>query len=365
MRIVQISPRHYSSIGGVEHVVKHLSYGMKKRGHEVAVVCGSSSAKHSEIREENGIEVLVVPTYAPSNSFHIPKNRKAVETFIEKNTDVVHTHSAHAVISMLPCLLKNSLKPKWKLVYTLHFSTQGYTPFRRFLWSVYWKRNINSKLKIVDAIHATSTLESNIIMKEFSNAIGKVNLVPLGLDEDVFHFGWKGLESDYFLYSGRIEKYKRLDVVVKAMELVRSLGHPVKLIIAGDGSYSDSFRKMSEKKDWVIYMQSLPRQEYLELISKAKGVINLSSAENFSLFLAEAAAMGVPIVATSGAAAFCQEFANITNLSPNYVASIIAKAIEDPCSCIFPKTCEVKPWENAIIHFENFYRNIIFNEKRN
>ena len=358
MNIVQVSPKYYPSVGGVEHTVQKLAEGMKARGHTVAVVCGSPSARKVKSEEVNGVEVFRVPTYSPRNAFHIPKDRKAMENFLDKDVDIVHTHSAHAVFTMVPLDLKRSTNPGWKLVYTMHFSTPGYTFFRRGLWRVFWKRRVNSGLKYVDAIHSTSLLESNMIVKQFRNAEGKVVLIPLGLDEDVFRFGWKGKGSDYVLYCGRVERYKRIDLAVRAVERVRDRGYAVKLVIVGDGSMSKFFRKMSEERDWLTYMRPKPREEYLELLSKARAVINLSSAENFNLFLAEAFAIGVPIVATPEAAGFCPEFANVNSLKTSVVADVIIAAMSKPETCVFPESCVPASWEGVIVRFEEFYMKV-------
>jgi glycosyltransferase involved in cell wall biosynthesis len=359
MKILQVSPRYYSSVGGVEYTVKRLVEGMKNRGHQVAVVCGDPSAKHAETSEIDGVEVLRVPTYAPGDAFHIPKNRSAVERFIGNDVDVVHTHSAHAVISILPMAFKKSMKPRWKLVYTMHFSTSGYTFLRRTLWKLYWRRRINSGLKYADAIHATSLLESNLVKEQFDNAEGKLTIIPLGMDEEVFRYHWKGRNSDYVLYSGRLEKYKRVDLAVKSVELVRRQGYNVGFVIVGHGSESDYFRKRAEKNTWITCTQSRPRDEYLELLSNARAVINLSSAENFNLFLAEACTIGVPIVATPEAAAFCPEFANVTRLETDEVGSVVARALSQPDTCIFPKQSSLMPWDDVIGMFEGLYSRVL------
>jgi len=359
MKILQVSPRYYSSIGGVEYTVKKLVEGMKARGHEVAVVCGNSSTKDVEIVDEDGVEVVKVPTYAPCNAFHIPKNRSAVQKFFGNDVDVVHTHSVHAVISLLPMSFKKSLNPKWRLICTMHFSTLGYTFFRRVLWKLFWKNYVNSTLRYVDAIHSTSVLELNAIMRQFGNANGKMTLIPLGLDEDVFNVNWKGRESDYFLYCGRIERYKRLDFALKSVELVRRRGYNMRFIIVGEGSRSDHFRKMSKKNEWIVYMQPRSREEYLTLLANARAVINLSSAENFNLFLAEACAIGVPIVATPEAVAFCPEFGNVKNVKSEVVADMVVRVMLKPEDYILPKAFAPRPWKDVIEEFEKFYVNVL------
>ena len=113
-----------------------------------------------------------------------------IEDLLSNDWDVVHTHSAHSVLSILPLELKKPRKAKWPLIYSMHFSSPGYTFFRSFLWKLFWQRRINSGLKYVDAVHSTSSFESKAILNHFSNAEGKVSLIPLGLDDDVFGRRW-------------------------------------------------------------------------------------------------------------------------------------------------------------------------------
>jgi len=355
MKILYLSPKYYPSIGGVEYTVQRLAEGMKAQGHLVTVACGDPSSTNVETEEINGIHVIKLPTYAPNNAFHVPKNKDAVKKILDDKVDIVHTHSAHAVISIAPSAVKKALKPEWKLVYTMHFSTPGYTFFRKILWKLFWKRRINSSLKYVDAIHSTSPLESDMIATHFSNAKGKLVLIPLGIDEDVFQYNWKGRDSDYILYCSRVEKYKRIDLVVRSIEYVRKQGYNVKFFIVGSGSQSNYIKKISKRDENIVYMPPKPRHEYLKLLSNARAVVNLSMAENFNLFLAEACVMGIPIVASSEAVAFCPNFANVFNFNPKAIAQVIIKAISNPESCIIARKYYPLPWKEIIKCFSTFY----------
>jgi len=227
------------------------------------------------------------------------------------------------------------------------------------LWKLFWRRHINSSLKNVDAIHSTSEVESSLITDVFSNANGKLTLIPLGIDNDIFSYRWKGLESDYIIYCGRLEKYKRIELAVKSIDLVREQGYDINFIIIGKGSRAAYLNKLSKDFEWITCMPPKPRKEYLELLSNARAAINLSSAENFNLFLAEACVMGVPIVATHEAAAFCSRFANIHKLESNAIASTIVNALLQPKTCIFPETCAPPSWNDVVGRFESFYMNIL------
>ncbi len=358
LKILQICPKYYSSIGGVENAVKELAIGMKNRGHDISVLCGGSSSNGVETFEIDGIKIISIPTFAPGGAFHIPKNAKIIKGLIGNDIDIVHTHSAHAVISRSPMQIKKNSAAKWKLVYSMHFSTPGYSLSRRMLWRFLWKEKINTDLNFVDNIHTTSNLETKLVNKNFSNSGGKISQIPLGIPQDVFSYRWKGKNSDYFLYCGRIEKYKQIDLALKSIEALRKEGSSLKFFVIGNGSRSRYFEKMAKVHDWITYLPFREREEYLGLLSNARGVISMSSTENFNLFLAEACAIGVPIVATPGALAFCPEFANVEKNQIELVKHAVVKSLSEPESCIFPKKL-AQSWETVIDQFERFYEEVV------
>jgi glycosyltransferase involved in cell wall biosynthesis len=358
MKIIQVCPRDYQSVGGVEHVVQKLSEGLTNKGHEVTIVCGNSKINSVNQTENNKIKIIRIPTYSPKNSFHIPKDKNTVKEALGKNVDIVHSHSAHSVISLIPSDIKNNAEVNWKLIYSMHFSTLGYSMITRFIWRLFWKNRVNNSLKQADAIHSTSLIETNLLTKLFSNSAGKISLIPLGLDDDVFHYTWDGKDSDYILYSGRLEKYKQVDLALQAVQRIREKGHNLKLYVKGSGSQADYFKKIAAKKDWVVYLAPSERKNYLELVSQARAVISLSTAENFGIFLGEACAIGTPIIATPEASAFCPKWANIKSLELSAIEQVILTEISNPGISIFPKECCPLTWKEVVSHFEDFYKNI-------
>lgn len=99
-------------------------------------------------------------------------------------------------------------------------------------------------------------------------------------------YKWTGQNSDYAIYAGRLERYKKLDTAAK---LAEKLG--LNFIIAGDRPYK---RFLARKNSKIIVRQ--PRDKYLELAAGARYVIDLSSRGIFSFFIAEALTIGVPSI---------------------------------------------------------------------
>jgi glycosyltransferase involved in cell wall biosynthesis len=363
LRIAYITPRYYPHLGGVEYVVRNLAERLALKGHDITVITGEPTVGKIVTEEINKVKVVRIPTYAPREAYHIPKDVQTIARILEDNLDIVHTHSVHAMISFLPLRIKKSTKYGWKLIMTMHFSTPGYTFLRRIMWRLVWRRHVAGHLKYVDLIHATSPLEASTILKYFPSVKERIVSIPIGIEEDVLNYKWKGRDSDFLFYSGRLEKYKRVNLAVRAVLRLLEQGYPIRLVVTGSGPYRGKIVKEAVKKlgkvasRFIVVDSPRPREEYLELLSNARAAINLSAAENFNVFLAEAYAIGVPIIATREAAAFYPEIANVEALNVDSIADVILKVLSSQNDSHYkfkPKT-----WQMVVEELENAYRSVL------
>ena len=101
---------------------------------------------------------------------------------------------------------------------------------------------IKNIISDANVVHSVSPLEASTMISFFPVARDKVVIIPNGVDEDLFSYEWKGQSSNYMIYAGRIEKYKRLDI---AVNLSKELG--LKLVIVGTGTYRKNIEKYAKK----------------------------------------------------------------------------------------------------------------------
>jgi glycosyltransferase involved in cell wall biosynthesis len=148
-------------------------------------------------------------------------------------------------------------------------------------------------LKRASAVHAVSKREASILASHYPEARSKIVVVPNGVDEDVLSYRWQGQSSNYMVYAGRVEKYKRLEI---AVNIAKELN--LKLLIIGKGPYGEKLVRYAGKvyRGGVEFLEPQPRQKYLELLSRARYAINPSRHEAFSIFTTEALAMGTPAI---------------------------------------------------------------------
>jgi glycosyltransferase involved in cell wall biosynthesis len=100
-----------------------------------------------------------------------------------------------------------------------------------------------------------------------------------------------GRESCTFLYAGRLDAEKGLDVLLRAFATV-----PGELVIAGSGTEEDRLRALAPER--VRFAGPVDRDELVPFYAEADVFVLPSRSEPWGMVLNEAAAAGLPLVAT-------------------------------------------------------------------
>jgi glycosyltransferase involved in cell wall biosynthesis len=294
--ILLVTPSYYPNIGGVEYVVKSTAERLAAAGHKTTVVTGDPRAEKPREEEINDVYVIRWPTWAPSGAYHIPKKRNQLRNLLQKllsDADAVHIHSAHAVLTVWAAAAARRINPDVRIVFTPHYHGTGHSALRRLLW-IPWRRYVARAVEAADAIHAASPREAALIKSHYPQSRGKTVVIPNGVEEDVFGYKWRGADSDYMMYAGRVEKYKRLEV---AVDLAVRLG--LRLLVVGRGAHRERLRRYARRRGAAVeFLDPQPRPDYLRLLAGARYAVNSSRQETYSVFAAEALAMGVPTIVT-------------------------------------------------------------------
>lgn len=101
--------------------------------------------------------------------------------------------------------------------------------------------------------------------------------------------------DDYFVYFGRLEKYKRIDMAIKACVKADK-----KLKIIGGGSAEDSLRDLVNELsggDLIKFLGRVSDKELKEVVAKAQAFIFPCPDEDFGIVPVESMALGTPVIA--------------------------------------------------------------------
>jgi glycosyltransferase involved in cell wall biosynthesis len=297
MKALFIAPSYYPHTGGVEYVVKSIAERLTKAGHETIVVAGEPSTDKPREDVVEDVRVVRWPVWSPGNAYHIPRRRSELEELLKelaREVDVVHVHSVHSIFTVYAGLVITDSSASPRIVVTPHYHGTGHTFVRRVLWT-FWRWRVAELLKKASIVHAVSKREASILASHYPEARSKIVVIPNGVDEDVLSYRWQGQSSNYMVYAGRVEKYKRLEI---AVDIAKELN--LKLLIIGKGPYREKLVRYAGKvyRGGVDFLEPQPREKYLELVSRARYAINPSKHEAFSIFTAEALAIGTPAITT-------------------------------------------------------------------
>jgi len=294
MRILQVCPKYYPSIGGVEEHVKNISERLAKE-HEVSVFACDPSGRLPKEEEINGVMVKRCKSFSPSNAYHI--SFEMARELKKAKFDIVHGHSYHA----LPLYFARNAKTQ-KFIVTPHYHGHGHTPVRNLfikLYKPFGKRIFERADKVI----AVSKYEKQILLNDFNIDERKISIIPNGINLSEFNkLEAIPRELKTILYIGRLEQYKGVQHIIQILPL---LDNDFCLEIVGKGTYKTNLVAQIKKlglNNRIRFYQDLPRQELLKMYAKAGVFVLLSRHEAFSIVVAEALAAKKPCIVANTSA---------------------------------------------------------------
>lgn len=111
---------------------------------------------------------------------------------------------------------------------------------------------------------------------------------------DIDDFYISETKEDYYITVGRLEPYKRFDVVVDAFAK-----NGKTLYVIGDGTQMPALRQKATEN--IHFLGYKTKEEIKILLSRAKAFV-FSGVEDFGIAIVEALASGVPVIAYRGGA---------------------------------------------------------------
>jgi len=292
-------------IGGVEHRNFELAAALCRRGHEVTLAgfCKPLPGIPPRLTVRSLGELGALYNSAGQRS-----TRKAIRfawtvpRVDVRGFDVVETANM-PYIHILPLAVKCALAGRPLLVTWYEY------------WGDYWKLYVG-RLKapvytaiewcmgqLGTAVTATSRLTQERLARR--RLRGGVELVPCGIRVDEVQRA-AGLpearhgEGPPLIYAGRLLREKRIDLLLRAVELLAPRHPGVLLTVFGDGPYRDALvcladeLGIADRIDFRGHVES--SGEVWKHLGQARIAVQPSEREGFGLFPLEAMAAGLPVV---------------------------------------------------------------------
>ncbi|MEV4344627.1 glycosyltransferase family 4 protein [Actinoplanes sp. NPDC049596] len=289
MRIGVVTNAYHPDIGGVETHARRLCAALVAAGDQIEVLTQHATGSEEEI---DGVLVRRFPlTVASANyRFSLPLWR-----WLRRNAeryDVLHAHSYHA-LAALPAALTNSTP----LVFTPHYHGTGHSRLRAALHPIYrpvGRRIIARSARIICVTRA----ERELLVSHFPEARERMVVVPNGTDPAPMVEG-EPEDGVSILCVGRLERYKRVDRVIRAMA---HLPADHRLDVVGSGPARDELEQLARRiglgPHRVAFHGRLPDDAFAARMATAAALVSASEHEAFGMAVADALTAGLPTVAS-------------------------------------------------------------------
>jgi glycosyltransferase involved in cell wall biosynthesis len=269
-----------------------------KRGFDIEVIATDPTRKLEEEQMMDGLLVKRFVSWAPNDAYYFSSGLKRYLARNSDHYDLVHAHNYHA----FPALYAASGKRRNKLVFNPHFHGSGHTFLRKLLHIPY--RLVAKKIfDRSDHIICVSEFEMKLVTSSFKIPRCRVSVIPNGVNLSQYHsLGNETAKARSVLYVGRLEKYKRVDCLLRAMMYVDK---DIYLEIIGRGSDKRRLQRLAGELNLgerVTFHESVPQKELLKKYATAGVFVTLSEYESYGLAVAEALAAETPCVVAESSA---------------------------------------------------------------
>jgi len=289
MRVAHVVASYHPRIGGVETHVRRIAEACAVAGDKVTVLTHAAGAAPA-VEDAGAVRVLRFPETVRSARYplSLPLFRYLANHAAE--FEVVHAHSYHTLVGQA------AVRSGLPFVFTPHYHGTGHTLTASLMHRAY--RPVGARLLSgADAIICVSQAERDLVAGDFPAVAGKVRVIPNGTDPRPAAVRQQDQASGLpiVLSVGRIERYKNVDLIIRAFTGLRT---EATLVVVGDGPDRPRVERLAASAGRVRFTGRVSDAELEALLSAADVVTSASDHEAFGLVLADGLTAGARVVAS-------------------------------------------------------------------
>lgn len=278
--------------GGAEVYVHELAKHWVKQGNKVTIFCGNDN-KHVANEVIDGIEIFrrggTYTVYFFAFIYYLFKFRGKYDLIIDCENGIPFFTPLYV---QKPIILVIHHVHQEIIRKYLHFPMSQIAAIleAKFMPVVYRQRQI---------ITVSESSKEEIIKLGFTRE-ENIEIVHNGMSLRTEKYAVK-TEYPLFLYLGRLQDYKNIDIAISAFARVLKKYQNAKLKIAGFGESYSKLRKLTKKlkiDGSVAFLGKVSHMDKTRLLSEAWVVIQPSQMEGWGITVIEANACGTPVIAS-------------------------------------------------------------------
>ena len=329
MRIASFSDSFYPELSGISDSTITLAQSLAKRGHHVRFYAPAYAAKdYAQVGRKGHEELALGKNISVKRFFSLPypgatgQSRMAIPSpwgwydAYRWKPDVIHSQLFFGV--GFEALIAAKLL-KVPLVGTNHTAISEFVRYSPI--QAEWLTNASIHYAVWYYEHCDFvTAPSESVFTEMdqhgftrphevvSNPIHTELFGPVSAAQKKSLKKRWGLGEHTVLYAGRLAPEKNIDVLIKALALVRKKIKTVQLVIAGHGTHLISLQKLADElqelhlEKAVVFLGMLKQDALADLYRASEVFAIASTSETQSLTLMQAMASGIPVVGANARA---------------------------------------------------------------
>ncbi len=316
MRILQITPGYYPQFGGVERHVQAISEQLRALGHQVVVAAAVPEKGPGSYDDSGDVEVWRFGTVGLGPTYRVSLQLWSHLRTVQDSFDIMHVHNYHTAVVPIAAALGHRC-----LVVSTHLNDRPHSTLAQLLHRPYLAVGRWS-LSRAACVLCDSEAERDRVIARLGVSPDRMMVMPHGVDSRLRpHVGPAPARIPHLLLCvGRLEAYKRVDLVITALP---RLPEEYRLVIIGDGPERASLQRLAVSRrvdDRVAFFGSVSDEELSLWYQRASVLVTLSSAEAFGLTVLEAISAGCPVVCSPIPA-----FTELAHRFPSWISPVTAK----------------------------------------
>lgn len=380
MKVIRTIETFYPYVTGPTNQAFRISQALEQRGFRSPILTTYCDVDRNLPPSEN-YQGVRVTRY--KNQFRLMRyciSLGMIKGF--KDFDLIHSHNYRNFQADLG-LFFSKLKRK-PFILSPHGSLLGYKRYleeklSRFPYAFYDGLTFELTAKRADLIIVSSRIEYEDAI-EFGISEEKLRLVPVGIDVERYEGtgGNKKKDGLTLLFVGRIARNRKVENLIRAL---KGINDEVRLIVVGSEEKTSSVSREGYLKELAVLARNLgvedrvhfvgPRFDdaLVEFYCSADIFVYTSKYESFGQPILEAAAAGLPIIATpvgvakelirNGETGYLVEFDNPSMLAER-IKTLLDEQVRSKCGKNIKELVKKKfAWDGIINAYVRIYRALV------
>ena len=351
-KIILASETYPPDVNGAAIAVERLATMLSERESDILVIAPSTTRKEQweQVNEHLRVYRIASVSLKPIHPYFRAVWKGGLHTKITKvvadfQPDIMHIHN-HFLLGRT--CVKVARKASVPIVGTNHFMPDNVTeyfpkilekPVEHYMWKDFIR--IYNQLDYVTAptlvaLKMIKDLGLNRPSRVISNGIDLKEFTKVPIKKSTYEAFNLRPDVPIFLFVGRLEQDKNIDVVLRAIALNKR-NMNIQMVIAGKGKDGSAFQKLAKElhlEDRVFFVGKVSDEDLKQLYAIATVYVGSGTAELQGLAVMEAMANGLPVLAANAVAlpelVYNGENGYLFEINPEDLAEKMQQILKDP-----------------------------------